>query len=399
MTSSAPAMPFDRIPVAGKRVLVRADFNVPMHDGAITDATRIERTLPTIKALVDAGAKVVLCSHLGRPKGKIDEALTLAPVAEWIERAMGQPVKFSPVIDGAYAQSSVDSLFPGQIVLLENLRFHAGEEANDPAFIDVLASLADVYVNDAFSAAHRAHASTEGIAHRLPSMAGLSMAAELAALESALGAPARPVLAVVGGAKVSTKLAVLKHLVNKVDVLLLGGAMANTFLVAQGHDVGKSLAEPDMADEARAIQGAADSAGCELLLPVDMVAADRFGSDAIADIVPATAIPADRMALDVGPATVAAAEAALAKAATVLWNGPMGAFETPPFDAATVAVARAVAGATTSGAVISVAGGGDTVAALGHAGVTDQFTYVSTAGGAFLEWMEGRVLPGVAALG
>ncbi|MEO1601106.1 MAG: phosphoglycerate kinase [Pseudomonadota bacterium] len=379
----------DSLDAAGKRVLLRVDLNVPMEAGRVTDTTRLDAVAPTVRELAEAGARVVLLSHFGRPKGKVVPELSLEQIVPALEAALGRPVAFAETSDG---------MADGAVRLLENLRMDPGEEANDPAFVARLAALGDVYVNDAFSCAHRAHASTEGIAHALPAYAGRLMEAELAALARALEAPERPVVAVVGGAKVSTKLDLLGNLVEKVDVLAIGGGMANTFLAAQGIAIGRSLAEHDLADTARAILTKADTAGCEILLPSDIVVAREFAAHAPHETLAATACPEDAMILDAGPETVAALTARLQAAKTVVWNGPLGAFELQPFDAATVAAARAVADLTRSGHLTSVAGGGDTVAALNAAGVAGAFSYVSTAGGAFLEWMEGKTLPGVAAL-
>ncbi|MBX7198698.1 MAG: phosphoglycerate kinase [Rhodospirillaceae bacterium] len=384
--------------VAGKRVLVRADLNVPMKDGRVTDATRIERLVPSITALTAKGAKVVVLSHFDRPKGKRVPSMSLAPLAPVLGKLLGQDVAFADDCIGAAAKKVVDALKPGQVALLENLRYHAGEEANDPALVKELAALGDIYVNDAFSAAHRAHASTEGLAHVLPAYAGLQMQAELEALTAALEQPKKPVMAIVGGAKISTKLDVLNHLTGKVDVLVIGGGMANTFLNAQGIDVGKSLCERDLADTAREILTSAQAKGCEILLPVDAVVADAFKAGAESAVCDIKAVPADRMILDIGPASVKALETKLAACKTLLWNGPLGAFEIKPFDTATMAIAHKAAELTGAGKLIAVAGGGDTVAALNAAGVADKLTYVSTAGGAFLEWMEGKELPGVKAL-
>ncbi len=392
-------LPALRRDVAGKRVLLRGDLNVPMQDGKVTDATRIRRLAPTVSELSNKRIKVVVMSHFGRPKGRRDAALSLKPlVAPLAEAVGGATVAFAEDCIGARAANAVAQLPPGGVLLLENLRFHAGEEANDAAFVAALAALGDVYVNDAFSTAHRAHASTAGLAHALPAAAGRLMQAELEALEAALGNPARPVAAVVGGAKVSTKLDLLGNLVGRVDVLVIGGAMANTFLFALGTDVGTSLCEKDMADTARAVLAAADEAGCAVALPTDVVVAAEFWAGADAETVPVAAVPDGMMILDLGPDTADALAARIAECRTLLWNGPLGAFETPPFDAATLRLARAAAALTKAGRLISVAGGGDTVAALTAAGVVDDFTYVSTAGGAFLEWLEGRTLPGVAAL-
>ncbi|MDI3308901.1 MAG: phosphoglycerate kinase [Acetobacteraceae bacterium] len=388
----------DQLDPRGKRVLLRADLNVPVKDGQITDRTRIERLSPTIRELAEKGARVIVCSHFDRPKGKRVPEMSLKPMAEALSQALGRPVGFVDDCIGPEAEAAVAKLQDGDVLLLENTRFHAGEEKNDPELARGLAKLADVYVNDAFSAAHRAHASTEGAARLLPSYAGRLMQAELEALDTALGNPGRPVVAIVGGAKVSTKLDLLGNLSKKVDVLVIGGAMANTFLAAQGHAVGKSLQEAEMHDTARRILEEAKAANCEILLPVDVVVAATFAPNVPTRAMGIDDIPADMMALDVGPDTVAAIEARLRQASTLVWNGPLGAFETPPFDAATVAVAQSVAGLTQSAGLKSIAGGGDTVAALKHAGVADRLTYVSAAGGAFLEWLEGKTLPGVAAL-
>ncbi len=390
------ARSLDGVAVAGRRVLLRADLNVPVHDGTISDLTRIERLTPTIRELSAAGAKVILCSHFGRPDGKTVAALSLAPVAAALGQVLGRRVGFAPDCIGPAAATAVAAMEPGDVLVLENTRFHPGEEANDPGFARALAGLADLYVNDAFSTAHRAHASTEGVAHLLPAYAGRLMQAELEALHAVLGNPTRPVAAVVGGAKVSTKLDLLGHLIGRVDALVIGGAMANTFLAAQGLPVGRSLQEPELHATARTIL---DRAGAALLLPTDVVVATALAPGVATRIVPVAAVGRDEMILDLGLASVAALAARLPGWRTLVWNGPLGAFETPPFDAGTTALARAVASATAAGTLRSVAGGGDTVSALRAAGVVDRFSYVSTAGGAFLEWMEGRVLPGVAALG
>lgn len=388
----------DDVTVAGKRVLVRGDLNVPVQDGRVTDTTRIDRLVPTIRDLADKGARVVVLSHFGRPKGKAVAAMSLEPVAAALSASLGKPVAFASDCIGAPAKAVVDGLGDGDVALLENLRFHAGEEANDKGFAEQLAALGDLYVNDGFSVSHRAHASTEAIARLLPAVAGRNMQAELEALQAALGDPKRPVLAVVGGAKVSTKLAVLGNLIEKVDALVIGGGMANTFLHALGTDVGASLCEADLADSARGIMAKADAAGCEIVLPSDVVIAAKLKAGAPCETVPVAAVPRDKMILDIGPDSAAALAARLADIRTLLWNGPLGAFEFPPFDRSTVTVARAAAAQVKAGSLVSVAGGGDTVAALRHAGVVDDFTYVSTAGGAFLEWIEGKELPGVAAL-
>jgi phosphoglycerate kinase len=389
----------DDIDVRGKRVLLRADLNVPVKDGRVTDATRIERLAPTIEALVDRGAAVIVMSHFGRPKGKPDPALSLRPIIAPLRQALGgREVILAPDCIGEPVRRIVAALRPGQVALLENLRFHPGEEANSPDFAKALAELGDVYVDDAFSAAHRAHASIAALAHLLPAAAGKLMQAELNALSAALEHPARPVVALVGGAKVSTKLDLLRFVVGKVDVLAIGGAMANTILYAQGVGVGRSLCERDMAESARRILALAAERNCRVILPEDAVVAAALASGASARTVAIGAVADDMMILDIGPATVARIGSALEEARTLVWNGPLGAFETPPFDHGTVAVARKVAELTHAGKLCSVAGGGDTVAALAKAGVTDELSYVSTAGGAFLEWLEGRELPGVAAL-
>ncbi len=389
----------DDLDVAGKRVLVRADLNVPMKDGEVADATRIVRTVPTLVELADKGARVIVLSHLGRPKGRVVDSLTLRPVAAALGAALGgREVAFAADCVGPDASTVAAAMADGDIVMLENLRFHAGEEGNDPAFAKELAALGDVYVNDAFSCAHRAHASTEAIARLLPAAAGRLMQAELEALAGALESPRHPVAAVVGGAKISTKMDALGHLVDKTDLLIIGGAMANTFLLARGVNVGRSLCEHDMTDSARAIMAAAARAGCDIALPVDAVVAREFVEGAESETVPVDAIPPDAMILDLGPASVKELVHRLEGCRTLVWNGPLGAFEVSPFDAGTTALARAVARLTKEGRLLSVAGGGDTVAALAKAGAGDGFTYVSTAGGAFLEWLEGKVLPGVAAL-
>lgn len=388
----------DALEAKGKRVLLRADLNVPVRDGVITDRTRIERLCPTIAELANAGARVVVCSHFDRPKGKRVPEMSLKPLQEALSAALKRPVAWADDCVGPVAEAAVAALKDGDILLLENTRFHAGEEKNDPAMAAAFARLADAFVNDAFSAAHRAHASTEGVAHLVPAYAGRLMEAELKALDAALGNPARPVVAIVGGSKVSTKLDLLGNLSKKVDVLVIGGAMANTFLAAQGHGVGKSLQEAEMHDTARAILETAKAANCEILLPTDLVVAEEFRANPPTRIVGVDGVPEGSMALDVGPDTEQAIEQRLRGASTLVWNGPLGAFETPPFDTATVAVAQIVAALTTSGALKSIGGGGDTVAALRHAGVSDRMTYISTAGGAFLEWLEGKTLPGVAAL-
>ncbi|UWQ12092.1 phosphoglycerate kinase [Aliiroseovarius crassostreae] len=388
----------DEMELAGKVVLTRVDINVPVKDGEVTDDTRIQRILPTIRDILAAGGKPVLLAHFGRPKGERVPDMSLSVVRPALEAALGRPVKFAEDCIGGPAKQAVAALEEGDVLLLENTRYHAAETKNDPAFAAGLAALGDIYCNDAFSAAHRAHGSTEGVARLLPSCAGRLMQAELSALEAALGQPERPVVAVVGGAKVSTKLDLLGNLVSKVDHLVIGGGMANTFLAAQGIDVGKSLAEHDMADTAREILAKADTVGCEVILPSDVVVAREFAAGAASETVPADACPADAMILDAGPESVAKIADTLSTAKTLIWNGPLGAFEIEPFDAATNAAAAKAAELSAEGKLTSVAGGGDTVAALNKAGATERFTYISTAGGAFLEWMEGKELPGVAAL-
>ncbi|MBO6717427.1 MAG: phosphoglycerate kinase [Rhizobiaceae bacterium] len=388
----------DDLDPAGKRVLLRVDLNVPVKDGQVTDATRIERVSGTILELSQKGAKVILLAHFGRPKGKPDPEQSLRPIAAAAEAIMDKRVFFAADCIGEPAREAVSKMVGGDILLLENTRFHAGEEKNNPDFVKALAENGDIYVNDAFSAAHRAHASTEGLAHVLPAYAGRTMQAELEALEQGLGNPKRPVVAIVGGAKVSTKIDLLTNLVKKVDALVIGGGMANTFLAARGTDVGKSLCEHDLAATAKTIMIDAASGGCAIVLPTDAVVARKFEAGAETETVPVGAIPADAMILDVGPETVKAVTGWIGKAATLVWNGPLGAFEIEPFDKATVAAAKFAAEQTGEGVLVSVAGGGDTVAALNKAGVANDFTYVSTAGGAFLEWMEGKALPGVEAL-
>jgi len=382
----------------GKRVLLRVDVNVPMEAGRVTDATRIARIVPTIQEIADKGGRVVLLAHFGRPKGKPVASESLKPVVAAIAEHLGRPVAFAEDCVGPAAEAAVAALKDGDVLLLENTRFHAGEEKNDPAFTRDLAANGDLFVNEAFSAAHRAHASTEGLAHVLPAYAGRLMQAELDALTKGLEAPARPVIALVGGAKVSSKIDLLQNLVAKVDMLVIGGGMANTFLHAQGLGVGKSLCEKDLAETALRIVAAAKAANCRIILPVDAVVATEFKANAAHETVSVAAVPDTGMILDAGPATVAEINAAIDTAATLVWNGPLGAFELTPFDAATVAAARHAAERTASGKLVSVAGGGDTVAALNHAGVAETFSYVSTAGGAFLEWLEGKELPGVEAL-
>jgi phosphoglycerate kinase len=386
------------IDVKGKRVLVRADLNVPVHEGKVNDATRLERLAPGLKDLAARGAKVIVMSHFGRPKGGPAPEFSLWPVAEALGKLLGQPVTFAPNCIGEAAAKAVDNLKPGDIAVLENLRFHKGEEKNDAAFAAELAKLGDIFVGDAFSSAHRAHASTEAIAHLLPAYAGPLMMEEINALRAVLEKPRRPVAALVGGAKVSTKIPVLSHLVAKVDKLIIGGGMANTFLLAQGVGIGKSLAEPDLTETALEIMQAAKARSCEVILPHDVVVADRLEAGTPSGVCPALETPPDKMILDVGPKTIAHYTGVIDRCHTLLWNGPLGAFEIAPFGEGTFALAREAAKLTRAGKIVSVAGGGDTVAALNAAGVTDQFTYVSTAGGAFLEWLEGRELPGVAAL-
>ncbi len=385
--------------LGGKRVLVRVDFNVPMHEGAIGDDTRLRSAVPTIAVLSDRGAIVLLLAHFGRPKGRSRPDMSLALLVRPLSELLGRPVRFIEDCQGPEAERAITTMTPGSIAILENTRFHDGEERNDPELARAMAALGDHYVNDAFSAAHRAHASTEGIAHFLPSYVGRAMQAELEALEKALENPEAPLAALVGGAKVSTKLAVLGHLVEKVDHLIIGGGMANTFLAARGVDVGKSLAEHELTGEANGIFGQAEAAGCTIHLPYDVVVAKEFAPNPPSlRTCNVHEIAADEMILDVGPDAVEAFADVLKICRTLVWNGPLGAFETPPFDAATVAFAKTAAALTKEGSLVSVAGGGDTVAALNHAGVSQDFTFVSTAGGAFLEWMEGRELPGVAAL-
>ncbi|MEJ8629246.1 phosphoglycerate kinase [Sphingomonas sp. I4] len=384
--------------VQGKRVLVREDLNVPMADGRVTDDTRLRATIATVTELADKGAIVLILAHFGRPKGQRNPEFSLAMLTQPYSDVLGRPVRFIDDVAGEAAEAAVATLNPGDIAILENTRFHAGEEKNDPELAAQIAKLGDFYVNDAFSAAHRAHVSTEGLARQLPAFAGRAMEAELDALEKALGKPEHPVAAVVGGAKVSTKLAVLKHLVGKVDHLIIGGGMANTFLAARGVDVGKSLCEHDLTGTAEEILDAADKAGCTVHLPYDVVVAKEFKPNPATRTVNVHEVAADEMILDLGPNAVEALGDVLKNCRTLVWNGPLGAFETPPFDMATVALAKTAAALTQDGSLVSVAGGGDTVAALNQAGVGTQFTFVSTAGGAFLEWMEGQDLPGVAAL-
>jgi phosphoglycerate kinase len=377
---------------------LRVDLNVPMESGQVTDLTRIERVLPTMRELLTKGAKLVLLAHFGRPKGKPDPKESLRPVAQAVQQVLGKPVAFGEDCIGEKAAAAVARLAPGEVVLLENTRYHAGEEKNDPGFAKALAANGDVYVNDAFSAAHRAHASTEGLAHLLPAYIGRSMQAELEALGKALEHPQRPVAAIVGGAKVSTKLELLGNLIAKVQVLIIGGGMANTFLAARGVKVGKSLCEHDLADTARAIEAKAKAEGCEILLPLDAEVATAFDAHAPHHVTVLDDIGADEMILDIGPQSIAAVTQKLREVATLVWNGPVGAFELAPFAKGTLATAKEAASLTSAGKLVSVAGGGDTVAALNQAGVADELTYVSTAGGAFLEWLEGKALPGVEAL-
>jgi phosphoglycerate kinase len=393
-----PVRTLDDVDVSGRRVLVRADLNVPLRDGKIRDLTRIERLTPTIRELISKGAKVIIASHFDRPRGKRVRSMSLAPVAQALAEVLGQRVLFAEDCIGLIAEQAVGRLRDGEVLLLENTRFHPGEEQNDPAFAGKLAALAQVFVNDAFSAAHRAHASTEGVARIIPAYAGRLMQAEVSALEAALTHPERPVLAIVGGSKVSTKIELPGNLVSRVGALVVGGAMANTFLAAEGIGVGASLEEKEMHQVARGITARAARAGCEIVLPTDAVVARKLAPNVPTETVPVSAVPEDAMILDVGPNTTAGIINHLRLARTLVWNGPVGAFETPPFGAATLAIAHAMAELTRGGSLKSVAGGGDTVSALRQAGVADQLSYVSTAGGAFLEWLEGKTLPGVAAL-
>ena len=388
----------DDADLAGKRALVRVDINVPMAEGKVTDDTRLRAILPTIAKLRAGGAKVILLAHFDRPKGKVVPEMSLKPLAQPLADLLDAPVAFAADCVGEAAKAAVDGLKNGDVLLLENVRFHPGEEKNDPEFAKALAANGDLYVNDAFSAAHRAHASTEGLARLLPAYAGEQMRRELDALEAALGAPKRPVLGIVGGSKVSTKLDLLNNLVTKLDRLSIGGGMANTFLAAQGIDVGASLCEHDLADTAREIMATAEKAGCELLLPVDVVTAEEVKPGVASNVRELSAIQAGDRILDAGPKTLAKLIAAMDASATLIWNGPLGVFEVPPFDVATMAAAKHAADLAKAGKLVAVAGGGDTVAALNAAGRADDFTFVSTAGGAFLEWMEGKELPGVAAL-
>jgi phosphoglycerate kinase len=387
----------DQADIRGKRVLVRVDLNVPMENGRVTDATRIERVAPTIAEIAAKGGKVILLSHLGRPKGP-DPAQSLRPVAEALARVINRPVAFASDCIGPAAEAAVAALRPGDVLCLENTRFHRGEEKNGPGFVAALAKLGDIWVNDAFSAAHRAHASTEGLGHHLPAYAGRAMQSELDALTRALETPERPLAAIIGGAKISTKLDLLGNLLAKVDALIIGGAMANTFLAAEGKPVGKSLAEHDLVATARDIMAKAAQHRREIVLPVDAVVAHEFAARAPSRVVPVDAVEGDDMILDIGPRSVEHVVSVLARTKTLVWNGPFGAFELEPFDTGTVEAAEAAAELSEAGKLVSVAGGGDTVAALNKAGVTDRFTYVSTAGGAFLEWLEGKALPGVEVL-
>ncbi|HEX5278521.1 MAG TPA: phosphoglycerate kinase [Micropepsaceae bacterium] len=388
----------DDLDVAGKRVLVRLDLNVPMKNGVVTDGTRIDRQAPTVRELAEKGARVIVLSHFERPGGKVVPELSLQPVAPALSKAIGRPVAFASDCIGQDAENAVRKLCNGEVLLLENTRFHSGEEKNDAGFAKELAALGEIYVNDAFSAAHRAHASTEGVARLLPNAAGRSMQGELSHLQRAIEKPERPLMAMVGGAKISSKIAILENLAARVDILVIGGAMANTFLAAQGFSIGCSLTENNQIDVAKRVIASAESRGMTLLLPGDVVVAHELKPDGANRIVGASQVAEDEMILDVGPRTIQAFGRALNGAKTLLWNGPLGAFETPPFDRGTNAAARAVAERTREGKLLSVAGGGDTVAALAHAGVETDFSYVSTAGGAFLEWLEGRTLPGVAIL-
>lgn len=393
-----PFNTLDKLDPRGKRILLRVDLNVPMKDGVISDLTRIERVVPTIRELADKGGRVIVLSHFDRPKGKVVPDMSLQPIATALATALGKPVSFAHDCIGPDAEAAAASLKDGEVLLLENTRFQPGEETNAPDLSAALANLGDVYVNDAFSAAHRAHASTAGVAEHLPAYAGRLMEAEIAALDAALENPERPVGAIVGGAKVSTKLALLENLLEKVDVLAVGGAMANTFLAAKGYKVGKSLKEEDMLDTARQIMAQAEAKKCELILPVDVVLSEDFMAGAPTAVAPVTDIPDGWMALDVGPETVKLLKEKLAGLKTLVWNGPLGVFEMPPFDEGTNAVAQEAARLTKAGALKTIAGGGDTVSALRHAGVLEDMTYVSTAGGAFLEWLEGKVLPGLTAI-
>jgi phosphoglycerate kinase len=387
----------DRVDVKGKRILMRVDLNVPVENGVVTDSTRIERVAPAITEIADKGAKVILLSHFGRPKGR-DPTQSLKPVAAEVARIIKRPVKFADDCIGEPAEQAVAAMKPGEILCLENTRFHAGEEKNDPVFVAELAKLGDIWVNDAFSAAHRAHASTEGLGHKLPAYAGRTMQAEFEALAKALENPQRPLVAIVGGAKISTKLDLLGNLLDKVNALIIGGAMANTFLLAQGKNVGKSLVETDLVSTARKIMDKAKAGKREIILPVDVVVAEKFEAHASSRVVDTGKVGVTDMILDIGPRSIEQVISVLARAKTLVWNGPFGAFEMEPFDNGTAEVAEAVAELTAAGKLVSVAGGGDTVAALNVAGVADRLTYVSAAGGAFLEWLEGKRLPGVEVL-
>jgi phosphoglycerate kinase len=384
--------------LSGKRVLIRVDLNVPMADGKVSDDTRIRAVAPTVTEITGKGGKAILLAHFGRPKDGPDPKFSLKQVVPAVSSVLGRPVAFADDCVGPEAEKAVAAMKDGDVLVLENTRFHKGEEKNDPFFTAELAKLGDIYVNDAFSAAHRAHASTEGLANYLPAYAGRAMQGEIEALENALGSPKRPVVAVVGGAKVSSKITILENLVGKVDALVIGGGMANTFLLANGVAIGKSLAEPDFVDTAKKITAAAAKSGCAIVLPVDVVVSPEFKAGAAATTVDVNAVPAGQMILDVGPKSVDAINAWIDKAATLVWNGPLGAFEIPPFDKATVAAARHAAERTRAGKLLSVAGGGETVQALHHAGAADDFSFISTAGGAFLEWLEGKALPGVEVL-
>ena len=388
----------DDVNLQSKRILVRVDLNVPMVDGRVSDATRILRILPTINEIKDKGGKTILLAHFGRPGGQINPDMSLAPIVSTLSDMIGEDVAFGTDCIGPMAEAAVTNLQDGEILLLENTRFHAGEETNEPSFVNALAANGDLFVSDAFSAAHRAHASTVGLANHMDAVAGRTMQAELEALESGLGNPERPVIAIVGGAKVSTKLELLGNLVSKVDHLVIGGGMANTFLAAQGKNVGSSLCEHDLADTARNIMREAEKQNCEIILPTDVVAAKEFAAHSENEILDANHCPDDRMILDAGPDSIAVIQDRIKSAKTLVWNGPLGAFEIEPFDAATVAVAQTAAEQTAAGKLVSVGGGGDTVAALNHANAAKDFSYVSTAGGAFLEWMEGKELPGVSVL-
>lgn len=388
----------DDVELNGKRVLVRVDLNVPMKDGEVTDTTRLDRIKPTLTEISEKGGKVIILAHFGRPKGEKVPEMSLKQVVPALAKVLDRPVGFAEDCIGDVAKASIDAMSPGDILVLENTRYYAGETKNDPELAAAIGANGDLLVSDAFSVSHRAHVSTEGLARHMPAVAGRTMQKELEALDSALGTPNRPVLAVVGGAKVSTKIDLLENLVAKVDGLVIGGGMANTFLAAQGKDVGKSLCEHDLADTARRILEAAEKEGCEIILPTDALVAKEFAANAPHEILDVDSIPADGMMLDVGPKSVEAVIAWIEKANTVVWNGPLGAFEIEPFDTATVAAAKAAAEQTKAGKLTSVAGGGDTVAALNHAGAYEDFSYISTAGGAFLEWMEGKALPGVEVL-